>query len=256
MPIVTLTSDFGLNDYYVASIKGAMLCENQTLNIIDITHNINNYDIVQASFILKNAYKNFPEGTIHILSVNNFYSKKRRFLAIRYDNHYFIGPDNGIFSLLFDKEPLDIYKLDFQNKSSFPLKDVFAKSVGHIVNGMPFNEIGIPIQSVVERITFQPVISPSQIRGAVIHIDNYENVIVNISRKLFEEVWEERDYEISFRRNDPIKKIYKNYYDVPIGEMLCRFNSADFLEIAINMGKASSMLGLKIEDTIQVDFIN
>jgi len=199
MPIVTLTSDFGLNDYYVASIKGAILCENQTLNIVDITHNINNYDIVQASFILKNAYKSFPEGTIHILSVNNFYSKKRRFLAIRYDNHYFIGPDNGIFSLLFDQEPMDIYTLDFQNKSSFPLKDVFAKSVGHIVNGMPFNEIGIPIQSVVERITFQPVISPSQIRGAIIHIDNYENVIVNISRKLFEEVWEERDYEISFR---------------------------------------------------------
>ena len=82
MPIVTLTSDFGLNDYYVASIKGAMLCENQTLNIVDITHNINNYDIVQASFIIKNAYKNFPEGTIHILSVNNFYSKKRRFLSL------------------------------------------------------------------------------------------------------------------------------------------------------------------------------
>ena len=254
MPIVTLTSDFGWNDYYVALIKGAMLCEHQDLNIIDITHNINNYDIVQGAFILKNSYESFPKGTIHILSVNNFYDKKRIFLAIRYNEHYFIGPDNGVFSLLFDQTPEDIYKLDFSNKGTFPLKNVFAKAVGHISNAMPFNEIGLPIKNVVERITFQPVIGPSQIRGAVIHIDNYENVIVNISRQLFEQVWKERSYEISFRRNDPIDKIYNNYYDVPIGETLCRFNSADFLEISINMGKASSMLGLKIEDTVQIDF--
>ena len=254
MPIVTLTSDFGWNDYYVALIKGAMLCEHQDLNIIDITHNINNYDIVQGAFILKNAYESFPKGTIHILSVNNFYDKKRKFLAIRYNEHYFIGPDNGVFSLLFDDSPKDIYKLDFQNKGTFPLKTVFSKAVGHIAGGMPFNEIGLPLKNVVERITFQPVISQAQIRGAVIHIDNYENVVINISRKLFEQVWEERKYEISFRRNDPITKIFNNYYDVPIGETLCRFNSADFLEIAINMGKASSMLGLKVEDTVQIDF--
>ena len=255
MPIVTITSDFGWNDYYVALIKGAMLCEQQDLNIIDITHNINNYDIVQGAFILKNAYESFPKGTIHILSVNNFYDKKRRFLAIRYNEHYFIGPDNGVFSLLFDDPPKDIYQLDFQNKGTFPLKTVFAKAVGHIVGEMPFNEIGLPLRNVIERITFQPVISQAQIRGAVIHIDNYENVIINISRKLFEQVWKERDYEISFRRNDPITKIFNNYYDVPIGETLCRFNSAEFLEIAINMGKASSMLGLKVEDTVQIDFV-
>ena len=256
MPIVTLTSDFGWNDYYVALIKGAILCENQDINIIDISHNINNYDIVQGAFILKNSYKSFPKGTIHILSVNNFYNKKRRFLAIRYDDHFFVGPDNGIFSLLFENPPRDIYKLDFQNKGSFPLKNVFAKAAGHIANKMPFNEIGIPTGEVVERITFQPVISATQIRGAVIHIDTYENVVVNISRKLFEKVWDQRPYEISFRRSDPLKKINNNYYDVAIGETLCRFNSADFLEIAINMGKASSMLGLKIEDTVQIDFLS
>ncbi|MEM6967280.1 MAG: SAM-dependent chlorinase/fluorinase [Bacteroidota bacterium] len=255
MPIVTLTSDFGLNDYYVALIKGAMLCENPNLNIIDITHNINNYDIVQGAYILKNAYSSFPKGTIHILSVNNFYDKQRRFLAVRYDGHFFVGPDNGIFSLLFDEIPESIYKLEFKNKGTFPIKMVFAKAVGHITNGMPFNEIGLPVKDIVERITFQPVIGPSQIRGAVIHIDNYENAVVNISRNLFEQIWDERSYEISFRRSDPILRINNNYYDVPIGETLCRFNSANYLEIAINMGKASSMLGLKIEDTVQIDFL-
>ena len=159
MPIVTFTSDFGLNDYYVALIKGSMLSENPSLNIIDISHNINNYDIVQAAFILKNAFESFPKGTIHILSVNSFYNKKQKFLAIRYNEHYFIGPDNGVFSLLFDETPKDIYKLNFVNKGTFPIKTIFAKTVGHISKDLPFNEVGIPIKEIVERITFHPVIS-------------------------------------------------------------------------------------------------
>ena len=254
MPIVTFTSDFGTIDHYAAIVKGAMLCENPNLNIIDITHNIENYNIVQGAYVLKNSYDSFPEGTIHVLSVNNFYSKKRRFLAIRYEGYYFIGPDNGVFSLLFDEMPVNVYQLEFKNRGIFPLKNVIAKAVGHITNQLPFNEIGLLANNLEQRITFQPVISPSQIRGSVIYIDNYENVIINISRKLFEQTWKERNYKIFFRRNDPLSKINLNYYDVPIGETLCRFNSANLLEIAINMGKASSMLGLKIEDSVQIDF--
>ena len=113
MPVVTFTSDFGLQDYYTAIIKGAILCKDKTINIVDITHNIKNYDIVQGAYVLKNAYEHFPKGSIHILSVNNFYKKEPRFLAVRHNGHYFIGPDNGIFSLLFDDQPTDIYKLDY-----------------------------------------------------------------------------------------------------------------------------------------------
>jgi S-adenosylmethionine hydrolase len=254
MPIVTLTSDFGLADYYVAVIKGALLCQNQNLNIIDITHNIKTYDIVQGAFVLKNAFSSFPKETIHILSVNNFYSKKNCFLAVRFEGHYFIGPDNGIFSLLFDENPKDIYELEYDEKSDFPLKDIFSKAVGHITSGLPFNEIGIKVDEIEERISFQPVISKSQIRGAVIQIDRYENVIVNITKDLFEQVSENRKFAIYFKRFDPIKKISNNYSDVAVGERLCFFNSSGYLEIAINMGKASSMLGLNIDDSIQIDF--
>ena len=87
MPIVTITSDFGTTDYYLAIVKGALLHLDPSLNIVDITHNIKNYDIVQGAFVLKNAYQSFPAGTIHILSVNNFYAAKRCFLAIRHDGH-------------------------------------------------------------------------------------------------------------------------------------------------------------------------
>ena len=108
----------------------------------------------------------------------------------------------------------------------------------------------------VQRITFQPVISPNRIRGAVIYIDQYENVISNISRELFERIGKNREFELYFKRHDPILKLSRNYFDVAVGETLCLINSAEYLELAINMGKASSMLGLKLEDTIQIDFKN
>jgi len=254
MPIVTLTSDFGLTDYYVAMIKGALLSQNQNLNIVDISHNVKTYDIVQGAFVLKNAYSSFPKETVHILSINNYYNKKNCFLAVRYDYHYFIGPDNGVFSLLFDKKPEDVYELEYDDTSDFPLKSIFSKAAGHISNGLPFNEIGIKVDEIEERISFQPVINKTQIRGAVIHIDHYENVIVNITKDLFDQVRDKRKFSIFFKRFDPIQKISKNYSDVAIGKRLCFFNSAGCHEIAINTGKASSMLGLNIDDSIQIDF--
>ncbi|MCP3929509.1 MAG: SAM-dependent chlorinase/fluorinase [Bacteroidetes bacterium] len=256
MPVVTFTSDLGLQDYYVAMIKGAILCKKKGLNIVDVTHQIPHYDIVQGAFVLKNTWTSFPKGSIHLISVNNFYGKKNTFLAIRHEGHYFIGPDNGLFSLLFDSLPKDIYELPFKVKSNFPLKEVFASAVGYIANEKPFNEIGIPIESIEKRITLQPVISPSQIRGSVIHIDNYENVILNISQPLFERIANGRLFSLFFKRHNPIKKLSKNYSDVPVGETLCLFNSAGLLEIAINMGKAAGLLGLKKDDTVQIDFHN
>ena len=254
MPIVTLTSDFGWTDYYVGLLKGGLLSKNPNLNIVDISHNIKNYDIVQGAFILKNAYDSFPEGTIHVISVNNYYNKDHCFIAVRYNGHYFLGPDNGVFSLLFEEKPTSVYELERTGDNDFPMKDIFAKAVAHITNDMPFNEIGIPLDEITERITFQPVISKSHIRGSVIHIDHYENAIVNISKELFDKVRGKRDFSIFFKRFGPIKKISDHYASVPVGETLCFFNSAGYLEIAVNMGKAHSLLGLNIDDSIQIDF--
>ncbi|MEO1515985.1 MAG: SAM-dependent chlorinase/fluorinase [Bacteroidota bacterium] len=254
MPIVTITSDFGTTDYYLAIIKGTLLQLDATLNIIDISHNIKNYDIVQAAFVLKNAYHHFPKGSIHIISINNFYAAGRCFLAIRHDGHYFIGPDNGIFYLMFGDELKDIYELEQPPKSAFELNDYYKKAVGHLLQGLPFNEIGIPLDSIEQRISIQAVTTKSQIRGSVIHIDHYENVITNIDKTLFQQIGKSRSCQVSFRRHQPIQGISYNYSDVGVGETLCFFNSAGFLEIAINNGKASSMLGLMLEDSVQVDF--
>ena len=253
MTIVTLTSDFGLHDYYVPVIKGAALSRSPDLNIIDITHNVKSHDLVQAAYILKNAWSSFPAGTIHVVSVNNYGSEKSRFLAIYHQNHYFLCPDNGIFTLIFDTIPPLVYELPYTGLNFTPIRDLIANAIGHIANDQPFEEIGIPITDMVQRITFQPVIGPAQIKGSIIHIDQYDNAIVNVTRQLFDKVGKGRPFILTIKRHDPITRLSQHYNDAPIGESLCLFNS-DNLEIAINMGKAAEMLGIRIDDMVQIDF--
>lgn len=254
MPIVTLTTDFGWQDYYIALLKGAILCQNQHVNIIDITHNVNNYDIVQAAFLFKNAWRAFPKGSIHLLSVNDYNEEHVAFIATRFQGHYFVGPDNGLFSLIFDEQPEEIVSLPYAEESRFPLKDVYAQAVGDLASGKPLHEIGAPLESYIQRLTFKPVTGKDQIRGAIIHIDKYHNAVLNISRALFNQIGQDRSFALYFKRHDPITKLSTHYYEVPVGEILCLFNSADLLEIAINKGKADVLLGLKIEDPVQIDF--
>ncbi len=253
-PIVTLTTDFGWRDYYVAVIKGAILCKNSDTNIVDITHEIENYNIVQAAFVIRNAWQSFPIGTIHVISVNDFAKYSKGFLAIQYGGQYFIGPDNGIFSLIFSDTKFRAYRIPKTEESKFPLKDIYASAVGHIQQNIPISQIGEYVEDLEQRINLRPVITPSRVQGAVIHIDTFENVIVNIDRQLFEQVGHGRPFNIYFKRHDPINRLSKSYYDVPVGETMAFFNSANYLEIAINMGKASSLLDLKLEDSIQIDF--
>jgi len=255
MPIITLTTDFGTKDYYVGLLKGALLSKDPTLQLVDISHNVAIYDIVQGAFILKNCFAEFPIGTIHIISISNYSIKKPCFLAIRYGGHYFIGPDNGLFSLLFDhKVNQDVYEISYIENNAFPLKDTFAEAVAHLISDKPFNEIGIPIESIEERITFQPVIGVSEIRGTIIHIDNYENVITNITRVTFDKIGNGRKFALYYKAHNPILRMSKRYSDVAVGELLCFFNSGGCLEIAINQGRAASLHSLKLEDTIQINF--
>ena len=131
---------------------------------------------------------------------------------------------------------------------------MFANALAHFAEGKPFEALGEYPAPLLERISIQPVITPTRIRGTVIHVDNFENVVVNIRRDIFENTLNGRAFSLFFRRNDPITKLSGNYCDVPMGEQLCLFNAAGFLEIAVNMGKAASLLGLKVEDVVEVVF--
>jgi len=251
---LTLTTDFGQKDYYAGMLKGTLLSAHDDLNIIDISHSVPNYDIVQAAFILKNSYSTFPKGTIHLVSVNNFYNNQSAFLVIQHDGHFFIGADNGIFSLIFPEKIEAVVELNYQGTGTGEVNRVFAQAAADLAKGKTLEEIGTPLTEIMERITFQPVVKASQIVGSVIHVDNYENVITNITRELFEQVAKGRNFNLYFKRHDEIKKLSWHYFDVPVGDTLCLFNSAGYLEIAINLGKASSLLGLNIDDTVQIEF--
>lgn len=254
MPIVTLTTDLGTKDHYIGAIKGALLCIDPTLNIIDINHNIELFNIVQAAYILKNTYKNFPKDSIHFIGVNGFYKSYPRFLAIRYEEQYFVAPDNGVLSLLTNNNYKEVYEIPYFTLSTFPYPEVFCWVVKHITSKKEWNTIGKTVDKIIERINFQPVIKKDQIKGSVIHIDHYENVVLNITRPLFDRVARNRSFQLFYKRNNPITELSKLYNEVPIGEITCLFNSADYLEITVNMGKAASLLGLKIDSPIQIDF--
>jgi S-adenosyl-L-methionine hydrolase (adenosine-forming) len=255
MLTVTFTTDFGTRDHYAAVLKAAILQRQPAVQLVDVTHEIESFDILRAAFLIKNAWFVFPKGTVHILAVNNFYDPDFRFLAVRHEAHFFLAPDNGVLSLIFENLKVENMRvLDFQTESPFALRDVFADAVAHISLGLDFENIGSPVENFAQRIHFQPVTTPNFIRGAVMHIDQFENVVLNVSRETFEKVGNGRNFSLYFRRNDPIKVRSKNYCDVPIGEPLCLFNSSGMLEVAINMGRAASLLNLKLEDLVQIDF--
>ncbi|MEO6760224.1 MAG: SAM-dependent chlorinase/fluorinase [Saprospiraceae bacterium] len=255
MNIVTLTTDFGTQDFYVGALKGALLQHCRDLYLVDISHHIPPFDIVQGAYVAKHAWHAYPEGTIHLLAVNCVYDSGYRFVAARQAGHYFLAPDNGILALLFDHlQPTDLRQLPASTTGHFLVKNIFAEAVAHLAAGLPFEELGEYPAPLLQRISIQPVIMPTRIRGTVIHVDNFENVVVNIQQEVFEKAANDRAFSLFFRRNDPITRLSGNYCDVPVGEPLCLFNSTGYLEIAINLGRASTLLGLKVEDVVEVVF--
>lgn len=257
-PIITITSDFGWRDYHLALIKGKVLCQTPNANIVDISHEVGHYNIVEGAFLFKHAWKAFPVGTVHLLSINDFGQPDKPFLVFTHEGHHFVGPDNGIFSLIFSEKPASVFAIEMKEDeaSDFPLANIFSKAVTHFAQDFPVSALGKMVDKWTERITFHPVTGPNLIRATVVYIDNFDNVVLNIHQELFESIGEGRSFELFFKRHSPIKKLSAHYHDVPIGEMLCRFNSARLLEISINMDKAATLLGLKVEDTVQVDFKN
>lgn len=255
MLTVTLTTDFGTQDFYTGALKGALLSRAPGIQLIDISHHIKPFDIVQGAFVVQNVWREFPPGTIHLIGVNCVYDEGYRFVAVRHEGHFFLAPDNGILTLLFQHiDPADLRNLPANAAEHFSVKNIFAEATAHLAAGKPFEELGEFAAPLLERISIQPVITPGRIRGTVIHVDNFENVVVNIRRELFEKNQNGRAFSLFFKRHDPIGKLSHNYCDVAPGEQLCLFNTAGFLEIAVNMGRAATLLGLKVEDVVEVVF--
>ena len=275
MPIISLTTDFGLKDASVSAIRASLQIESPESSVIDISHQISPFNHTEAGYILKNAYTAFPKGSIHILGVDSERTPDNRHIALSYDGHYFIGADNGIFSLLMgDATPDKIVEINIHQNviTSFPVLDVFVKVAGHLARDGQLEVIGKPIDRIKELTNLRPVVSldGNNLIGSVIYIDNYGNVITNIDKKLFQSVGKSREFTI-FARTVKFKKIVNHYseaidFTLPSdkreedGKKLALFNAAGHLELAIyksntlTVGSAHSLFGLDYRDTVTVAF--
>ncbi len=275
MPLITLTTDFGTKDHFVGAIKGAIFSELEDVKIIDISHEISPFNITETAYIVKNAYQNFPKGSIHIIGVDSELSIENKHIALLLDDHYFVCPDNGVISMIAsDIKPEKIVEITIHDRliSSFNVLDVFVKVAGHIARGGTLDVIGKTIRNYKQLTEVHPFINDdkTQIVGSVIYIDNYGNIISNISKKLFQEIGKGREFEV-IARSYTFEKIQQQYNEVvnfetpsqnrqDDGKRLAIFNSANFLEIAVyrsnlkTVGGASSLLGLDYRDTITVRF--
>jgi len=256
MPFITLTSDLGERDHYVAAVKGALYSACPDIRIVDISHQISHFDIAHAAFVLKNAYHHFPDGSIHLVSVESTDKPDARILLVRKNRHFFVAYDNGIISLLFDDGPDEIFHILREEgpAGTFPFREIMVDIACRLVNGSTAEALGVRVSEYEERQKPQPVLNGNSLRGAILYFDHYGNAMTNISRSLFEEIIGDKRFSIAFKNNETVRSISMSYNEVPEGEKLCIFNSEGYLEIAINKGQARQLFGLKIGDLIQIEF--
>jgi len=275
MPIITLTTDFGTKDHFVGAVKGSIYNELRDVKIVDISQQISPFSINEAAYILKNAYQNYPEGTIHIIGVDSEISIENKPIAIQLEKQFFICCDNGILSMITNEiNPEKVVEITIpeSNESKVPILDIFVKVACHIARGGMLEVIGKKIEDVKKLYEIQPLVNTeqNQIIGTVIYIDNFGNVISNITKNIFNTVGKGREFEI-IARSYNFEYIYTKYnevvdFTVPAekrqddGKRLAIFNSANYLEISLyrsnlnTVGGASSLLGLKYRDNITVRF--
>ena len=246
MAVITLISDWGLNDFYTASVKGMIFKHLPNAKVIDISHQISPFDVGQAAYVLKNTYKSFPDDTIHIIGVNTEESIEHPHAVAYFNKQYFIGADNGVFSLIFDSTPQKLVELDILQESdqfTFSGRDRFVKAAVHLAKGGKIEELGSSKEGLVNKMPFKPIVDEDSIRGIVVHVDTYENLITNIPKSLFLDKVKNKKFTISLR-SAQVSTIHTSYGDVPHGDVIALFSSSGMLEIAMNKSKAASLLGI------------
>lgn len=257
MAIVTLTTDWGIRDYYAAALKGALLSADKDFNIVDISHQVDAYDILKASFVFRNSFYHFPAETIHLVSVCSQQEKNASWLAIRHNNHFIVCRDDGFFSLISESVPEQCVMIDnSKNLSPTEERAHLAGTALHISQYKGILNLGQPVEDIKKRNHIKPVVEDSLIRGTVIYVDEFGNAITNIEKNIFDKVGRNRRFEIDARRQEYIiSKIDNSYEDAGRGNLLALFNSANMLEIAINQGNASGLIGLEYGAPVRIMFL-
>lgn len=255
MAVITLNTEWRPDDIYNGIIKGKLCSYCRNAMIIDNASNIQPFNISQASFIIRNTFQNYPEGSIHIICVHSEAREGKEYLALRSGKHYFIGTDNGIFNLILNSEPDEIVRIECKDKNDE--LEVFARAAADLCNGKKISEIGTPRSSISEEFPLRATIDAEVIIGSIIFIDSYGNAISNITREIFYRIFSDKEFRIFIQSNKNYTgKISEKYCDVPVGDILARFNSLDLLEISINGENISELLSLSAGSAVRVELVN
>ncbi len=248
MPLITLTSDIGNTDYLVSAIKAQLLQVDPAFQLSDISHEVAPFNYPQAAYLCRGALMNFPAQTFHLILFNLFEKKRVQLVLAYYEDQYIISPDNGLLSLILDGTPgmvIGINPIDDQAINTIEIARSMGKIVHRISAGEPVVSLGEPDFAYEEKKYLRPAMDESLLEGQIIFIDRFENVVANIRKDDFDKFRRGRKFRIVFKRDETIEHISSSYADVREGEKLALFNSAGYLEIAINKGNAAGLFGLK-----------
>jgi len=247
MPLLTLISDFGISDPMVGAVKGEIHKVNEGFDIIDITHDIAPFNFMQAAYLCKSIFRNYPPESFHLILVNLYDAPLEHILLVKHENQYIGVPDNGLITMILDSVPQEFVKLPVPSAFQTKVGDfvqIWVNALSAISSGKSLHQVGEPLEQMVQRSRLKSYISSQYIEGQVLMIDRFNNVVVNITIHEFEEARKGRRFKIVLLRDAFIEEISTNYSDVPEGEKLARFNESGYLEIAINKGFAAPLFGL------------
>jgi len=255
MAIITFLSDFGSRDHYVAAVKGKILSVSPNVNIVDISHEIEPYNIPHTAFVLSSVFRDFPQGTVHLVAVNSPSKLDERYIALKLEEHYFVGPDNGIFSLLSERNPSVIVELqnDPTISLNFPEKNILAMAAVTLASGRALYDIGNQLLIINKLIGRKVKTNKNEIEGRITHIDHYGNLISNICLEDFNLIGQSRQATIQIGRN-VIDGIGDSYFKKEMAEYNCIFNSLGFIEFFIMNGNAAKLLNIRYDSPVIVRF--
>ncbi|HEY9005883.1 SAM hydrolase/SAM-dependent halogenase family protein [Ohtaekwangia sp.] len=255
MAIVTLLTDSGESDHYVAAIKARIISINPGIRVEDISHKIKPSDIAHAAFVLRAVFRDFPKGTVHLVGVDSTGNRGDAFIALQLEDHFFVGCDNGLFGLISDKSHQQLVELNAINtiSTTFPERDVFAPAAVKLASGVSITNLGRPMPTFKKMIDRQVKATKKQITGSIIRVDDMGNLITNIPREAFDILSANKQYTIQFG-GEKFRRIHTQYNQAEQGECFIVFNSLGLLEIGIYKGNATELLGLGYDSTVSIFF--
>lgn len=255
MSIITITSDYGANTYYAAALKARLYALLPQAVVVDISHNLPPYDLIQAAFLLQSCMDDFAQETIHLVAVDTSLVLYQRILVARRGLQWVICADNGLLSMISEHwDEVFVVKQElYQMNDLSPEKNVFTQLAAHIVNKVSVDTFATAGKAEVMVDNLKPVVEALQIRAAIVHVDGYDNAITNLSRTQFDEWVAGSAYRIYYKRKEYLETVEANYAHVLPGMGVAVFNDKGWLEIAMNKGKGKSLLGLKLGDQVIIE---